>query len=250
MEHREIIGHIIRGMEYYMEVLALPAHMEKYEDGMCSWIKPRAGATGPEAVYRVSFGNKTEDQIRQIIQAYRKNGVPDYWCLTPLSTPDHVGDILVSLKILEESSEDKLGMALFPSEYRNWTDNDTSIPVRKVNNKEDFKIWTDIANEVLHGFELLDPVLYFPLCESGKMVCFLGYSGDLPVATSATMNNNGNGTLEFIATLPDYRKKGVGSAVCRAAIEQLIKDGVSIISLRAKAMGVSLYTALGFKAYY
>lgn len=252
MENQKIIEHIVHGMEYYMEILAMPSHMEKYNDGMCSWIKPKEGATGPDAVYRVNFGDKTDDQIRQIIQSYRKNGVPDYWCVTPLSTPSHVRDILVSLEILESNAEDELGMALLPDEYSSWTDTESTsiIPVRKVNNKEDFKIWTDIANEVLHGFQLLDPDLYFPLCESGKMVCFLGYSGEMPVATSATMNNNGSGTLEFIATLPDYRKKGIGAAVCRAAIEQLISDGVSIISLRARAMGVSLYKALGFKAYY
>ncbi len=253
METRKIIEHIVRGMEHYMEVLALPSHMGKYGDGVCSWIKPKGEADGPAAVYRVNFGDKTDDQIRQIIQLYRKNGIPDYWCVTPLSTPDHIRDILVSLEILESNSEDGSGMALFPDEYsRSLTDTErtSTIPVRKVNDKKDFKIWTDIANEVLHGCQLLDPELYFPLCESGKMVCFLGYSGEIPVATSATMNNNGSGTLEFIATLPDYRKKGIGTAVCRAAVDQLIKENASIITLRARAMGVSLYEALGFKAYY
>ena len=58
-----------------------------------------------------------------------------------------------------------------------------------------------ITNAVLFGFQLLDPDLYDPLCESGKIVCFLGYCGDTPVSASAAMHHNGNGTLELIATL-------------------------------------------------
>jgi len=103
---------------------------------------------------------------------------------------------------------------------------------------------------VLHGFQLLGCDDYYPLYESGKMVCFLGYSEGIPAATSAVLDHEGNGTLEFNATLPDYRKKGLGTAVCRAAIKHLVDDGVVHISLRARAEGVSLYTALGSKVYF
>jgi GNAT superfamily N-acetyltransferase len=253
MENREIVEHIVHGMEYYMETLALPSHMEKYSDGMCSWIKPKDGAMGPEAVYRVNFGDNSDEQIRQILQSYRNQGLPDYWCITPLSAPNHIRDILVSLKILEANAENNPGMALFPDEYRGNRDCDkpaSTITVRIVNNKSDFRIWTDIANEVLHGCRLLDPDQYYTLCESGKMGCFLGYRGEVPVSTSATINNNGSATLEFVATLPNYRKQGFAAAVCHAAIEQLIRENAYVITLRAREMGVSIYKKLGFKVYY
>ena len=93
------------------------------------------------------------------------------------------------------------------------------------------------------------PMRGLPPCESGKIVCFIGYSDKVPVATSATMNNNVNGTLKFIAKLPDYRKKGIGRAICRAAIEQLIEDGAHIISLRALSrFGSILRQAYGLVA--
>jgi GNAT superfamily N-acetyltransferase len=251
MENQRIVEQIIHGMDHYMEVLALPAHMEKYDDGICAWIKPRAkGTEGPAAVYKVYFGDKTDEQIREIIQSYRAVGVPDYWDVTPLSTPGRIKDLLISLDVMKQSSEGVVGMALLPEEYVPQTKSTTGISARKANGREDFKIWTDIANEALHGCRLLDPELYYPVCESGEMTCFLGYSGETPVATSSAMMHDGNGTLEFIATLPDYRKRGIGACVCRAAIEQLIGDSVSIITLRAREMGVSLYTSLGFKQYF
>ena len=122
--------------------------------------------------------------------------------------------------------------------------------MKKVNSREAFSLWADITNTVIFGYQGLDPAQYYPLCASGKMVFFLGYCGALPAAASATMNNAGNGTLEFIATLPDHRRQGLGTAVCRAAIRQLIDDGAYLISLRARPMGVSLYKRLGFKAYF
>ena len=249
MENPRIIERIVCGIEYYMETLALPSHMEIYDDGIVSWIKPKEGIMGPAAVYKTNFADRPEDQIRQMIEAYRENGAPEYWCVSPLSATG-LRDALVSLNMMApKSDEDDQGMAIPPDQTARIPEN-SGIPVKRVANPEEFRIWTDICNEALHGCRLLDPDLYYPLCESEKMACFLGYCGETPVATSATMNNNGNGTLEFISTLPDFRKKGIGAAVCRAAINQLIGDGATLISLRARAMGVSLYASLGFKAYY
>jgi len=255
MENQEIIEHIVYGMEYYIETLAIPPHMENYDDGMCAWIKPKNGTTGPACVYKVDFGDKSDEEIRVLVQLYREKGAPAPWFVTPLSTPKHVREILINMGLMNPADADMndQGMAIPPEQMADIVTraNDASvICVKRVDNKEDFKTWCDISNDVLHGSELLNPIFYYPLCESGKMVCFLGYSGNTPVATSAAMNNDGNATLEFIATIPAYRKKGMGSAVCRAAINHLINDGASVISLRAREIGVSLYKSLGFRAYF
>src|SRR5262245_54946633 len=118
MENQKIVEQIIDGMDHYMEVLAMPSHMETYDDGMCAWIKPKEeGTEGPAAVYRVCFGDKTDEQIKEIIQSYRLIGVPGYWDVTPLSTPGHIRGLLISLGIMKESSEGVAGMALLPEEY-------------------------------------------------------------------------------------------------------------------------------------
>jgi ribosomal protein S18 acetylase RimI-like enzyme len=256
MEGQKIIEYIVHGMEYYTETLAVPAHMEHYDDGMCAWIKPKNSKAGPACVYKVNFGDKSDEETRKLVQSYLKNGAPNVWFVTPLSTPNNVKNILSDLGLMDPTNEDLNddGMAIPPDQMREliWKNEDdkSTLSVKRVDNKESFKIWCDITNEVLHGFKMLDFQLYYPLCESSKMVCFLGYDGEKPVASSAIMNNNGSGTLEFIATLPNYRKKGLGRAVCCAAINQLIKDKAFIISLRGRSMGVSLYTKLVFKSYF
>lgn len=252
MDNKAIIEHIVEGMEHYMETLADAPHMEKHSDGICFWIQPKDGIEGPAAVYRADFTGKSKEEVLGILQAYRSGGIPKYWCPMPLSPVMNLQEMLVTYGLAEPRTEASLGMALFPQEYEPAPKDAgaSAVHVRRVTSPEDFRLWTGIVNPVLHECELIDPQLYYPLCESGKMVCFLGFYGNVPAAASATMRRDGNGTLEFIATLPDYRKRGLGSAVCRATIEQLIGDGVSIITLRASKMGVPLYASLGFRAYF
>ena len=251
MENQKIIESIVQGGELYLETLAIPSHMEKYSDELCSWIKPKEGVKdGPVGVYKINFEDKTDDQIRDIFQQYQKKGIPDYWFLTPLSVPQHLRELL---KGLEQNVSSNYGMAIPPENMHNanWVElkRNSTVPVKRVKTKEDFYVWTQMVNDVIFGYTLIDPDYYYPVCESGKMICFLGYSGEKPVGTSMTlMNENKIGRLEWISTLPEYRKKGIGTAVCCAGIEQLINDGVSIITVEEGES--SLLTRLGFKIYY
>ena len=252
MENEKIIEHIVHGLEYYMKTLALPSHMEKHVDKVCSWIKPKEGINnGPEGVYKVNFENMSDKQIRHLVQYYSKRGAPDYWFVSPFSKPDNLRNILAELgKMLNND----MGMAIPPEKMAHapWrTKYDPLIPVKRVDTKSDFKIWADIVNKTLFDKQIIDPDHYYPLCESGKIICFLGFCGKTPAATSMTlMTDNMSGKLEWIATLLEYRKKGMGTAVCCAGIEQLIKDRARIITLTAREMGISLYETLGFKIYF
>ena len=106
MENQRIIEHIVYGMEYYVETLAIPAHMEKYDDGMCAWIKPQNGTAGPACVYKVNFGDKSDEEIRGLVQLYREKGAPAAWFVTPLSTPNHVREILFNMGLMNPTDAD------------------------------------------------------------------------------------------------------------------------------------------------
>lgn len=256
MDRECIRAAIVRGMEYYLETLALPPHMEHYDDGQCAWIRPRQGAVGPACTYRVCFGEKSDAELRAMALAYREQGAPRSWLTTPFSTPARVGGLLMELGLIDPTDADlhDEGMAIPPERMSDLDflseSGASALRVERVATPEAFVHWTRITNDVLHGMELLDPALYYPLCESGKMACFLGWDGDRPMSTAATMREDGNATLEFIATLPGARGRGFGTAVCRAALRQLVGEGAELVSLRARAMGVSLYRKLGFETYF
>jgi GNAT superfamily N-acetyltransferase len=253
MENHEIIEHIVHGGNYYLDILAMPSNKKKNSDEYCTWIKPKEGIKhGPIGVYKINFGNKTDDEIRQIVQKYRDNGVPNYWFITPLSVPNHLRNILQELNV---TVGDNKGMAILPEQYEQTRHNavkcNSQITVKRVRDKHDFITWANIANTALFEEPMCDPEQYYPLCNNGIIKCFLGYFNDKPVSTSMVFKtDNGIGRLDWISTLPDYRKKGIGTAVCLAGMEQLIKDDAFIITLCATQMGVSLYESLGFKIYF
>jgi ribosomal protein S18 acetylase RimI-like enzyme len=64
------------------------------------------------------------------------------------------------------------------------------------------------------------------------------------------MNNNGVASLEFVATLNEYRRKGLARTVCIAAIRDAFANGTKIITTRAFHPASLLYQSLGFKIYY
>lgn len=62
--------------------------------------------------------------------------------------------------------------------------------------------------------------------------------------------NGSAGSVEFVSTLPEYRNKGIGTAISATAIQGLQNTGVEIITLRACHDAINLYKSLGFETYY
>lgn len=250
MENLNIIQQIVQGLDAYSEFLAAPPHMDLYDDGMCAWMKPKKGAKGAAYVYKVNFGEKSHTEIDEFITAYRKMGMPQECFLTPLSTPGDVRELFGRLGVTVGGGSHGMALSHEKMHSAHWEEPAQTGPVRRVETKDAFDLWANLVNEVLFDYPILDPEFYFPLCEKGELVCFLGYANEEPVATAATLQRKENGTLEFISTKPAYRRKGMGSAVCRAAIHHLVTEGANCISLRGTPEGTFLYESLGFIKYF
>jgi GNAT superfamily N-acetyltransferase len=247
MEKREIQKHIDDGAVYYLQVLADAAHMELHDDGFCSWIKPKEGEVGVQCIFNFRFDGMTHEETEQKIQQIREKNIHTFWSCFP---PEPVKTILTRDQPVGNEDEEESYMALLPDLKPAYNEPKPPVTVRKVNDLSDFKAWAELTNTVLHdGRQLIHPINHYHLCQSGKMPCYLGLYDGVPAATSATLNHQGIASLEFIASLPDYRKKGLGAAVCIAAIGDVFSDGADIMTLRATPMGRRLYQSLGFVAY-
>ncbi|MEO8457074.1 MAG: GNAT family N-acetyltransferase [Chloroflexota bacterium] len=76
---------------------------------------------------------------------------------------------------------------------------------------------------------------------------YLGYVDGRPVATSALVASEGVAGVYNVATLPDYRSRGLGEAMTWHAIREGLASGCVIGSLQASAMGQSVYARMGFR---
>jgi GNAT superfamily N-acetyltransferase len=77
---------------------------------------------------------------------------------------------------------------------------------------------------------------------------FLGLAAGVPVAIVAIVPAAGVLGVYSLATLPEYRRRGYGEAVLRAAVEQeRARTGLEHVVLQSTDAGYSLYRRLGFR---
>jgi len=142
-------------------------------------------------------------------------------------------------------------MAMLPGELHDSGTNPADLQIVKVKDAYRFATWANAVNTIMSGgYADIHPIHHYPWCEKGLIHCFSCYDGDAVVAVAAVMDNDGICSLEFVATAPNYRRKGLAKAVCAEALAYAFDNGARIITLRAQNPGTrELYTALGFRTY-
>ena len=85
----------------------------------------------------------------------------------------------------------------------------------------------------------------------GPRGCFVTEVGGQPVGTGTTTPyENRFGWVGMILVLPEYRRRGYGTAMLNHAIASLEGAGVGAVRLDATPLGQKLYDTLGFKNEY
>ena len=104
-----------------------------------------------------------------------------------------------------------------------------------------------MVNTALHGWEMIDAEHYFTWVESNNINIYLAEIDGIAVSTCATIQNGNTGSLEFVSTLEEYRRRKAAALLCSCAINDLLSNGTEIVTLGACGHSAFLYESLGFK---
>ena len=86
--------------------------------------------------------------------------------------------------------------------------------------------------------------------KSEHIKIYLAEIDGVAVSTCATIQNGNTGSLEFVSTLEQYRRKKAAAFLSSCAIDDLLNNGAETVTLGACGDAVHLYKGLGFKKYF
>lgn len=241
---------IVQNYYNYYKIFAQADIMDLYE-GSVSWIMPCKGEKGPSIAFRICLNEENaEAELGGYIQGIREGKVPQIWHVTPDATPDNIIEIMKQngFKDLSEGSPDlEPTMLLHKNDFIPCAEKNSRIVCRKIGTKKDFKLWIDVVNTALHGWDMIDADHYFTWVESNNINIYLAEINETAVSTCATIQNGKVASLEFVSTLEEYRRRKAAALLCSCAINDLLNKGAEVVTLSACGHSASLYEGLGFK---
>lgn len=254
MNNTEIMRLIDRGANFYCRQLGNAAHMEFRRLEHFSMINPKPGEPGGTSIFDVDLENLNDRDAAAVIREIKALNVHTWWGLCSSERIHRLifGAPSPNLSAEEHENDEETYMALFPDEKPAYPQvQENGIGVTKVETRDEFTRWADICNAVLHdNYPILHPKNHYEICREGILRCYLAsYHGE-PAGTAAILVNAGMDSLEFVATLPRFRKLSVAWAVCQTAVDAAFRDGAEVITVRAFREAKNLYKTIGFKVYF
>ncbi|MFH1233940.1 MAG: GNAT family N-acetyltransferase [Patescibacteria group bacterium] len=140
--------------------------------------------------------------------------------------------------------------------------------IKPVETKKEMKIFVDVFNQSYSGTTSEEPYGTLPKeygeCllnsfawqfvqqKDKKVINYLGLFDKKPIGIATLIFSGNLGCIYNVGTIPNYRKKGIGSALTLNAVVDSIKNNAKIVFLQTEkgSFNEKYYTRLGFSAKF
>ncbi|MCM3628176.1 GNAT family N-acetyltransferase [Paenibacillus glycanilyticus] len=186
-------------------------------------------------------------QVKSIIDAYRERGVKCVW-----HTYSHTQDEIVTETLRANGFILGSTMSGMAADLKVKVINQSNVPGLRiviVNTDDELEMFKRVfvaeyglPDELAHSFT--EAFAYDP---EGRMKYFLAYLNDLPVGTAMTFSTGEVTGLYTVATLKEFRARGIGGALVGHALHDMQVAGATLAILQASSMGQTIYRKHGFE---
>jgi GNAT superfamily N-acetyltransferase len=204
-------------------------------------------------VLRARFaGHDVGAKVDAALAPFEARRVPMMWHTGPSTRPADLGQRLVARGLVHAESEP--GMAADLLALRD----DPLIPpglrVEQVADARALDMWVAVF---VRAFSLPDALreatfqveLELSLARDQPRRLYLGRLDGQPVASSMLFLGNGVAGVYGVGTIPEARRRGIGTAMTQVPLLQARALGYRIATLHASPMGLRSYRRLGFEEY-
>jgi ribosomal protein S18 acetylase RimI-like enzyme len=188
----------------------------------------------------------------EAIEYFRRVGRPFSWWVGPADHPMHLGQVLQDLGL--ERAETELAMVADLTEPQSPAPAAINLTIRRVQTSRELRTfaeinaanWSPPDSNVLRFYDLAQSVMLARAC---PMRLYVGYVGEVGVATAELTDGGNVAGLYNIATLEDFRRRGIGTALTHHLLSEARAHGRRAAVLQAAADGVGIYERLGFRKF-
>lgn len=183
--------------------------------------------------------------IQQMISCIKMGTIPDSILITPSTEPENLAELLSQNGFSIDTSGSCMMMRI--DDYVSQTLYSNNIDIMSVCTIEQLRTWLDIVNVALFGCELVTIEQFSDILNLANTYFYLGILDGKAVTACMTITQDDTSVLEMVATLEEYRRKGVATTTIDKALIDLRKKNIKTISLRAETDGINVYRRMGFK---
>jgi len=119
--------------------------------------------------------------------------------------------------------------------------------IKEVTDENMLTNWLEIVETGLMGGNTLNTDVFNQLLKNPNCIFYLGFVNHKPVATSLLFISNNIGGVYLVATLPQYRKKGIGTQITNCCLVEAKNNNCKEVTLQATNLGLGVYAFLGFE---
>ncbi len=199
------------------------------------------------------LSREDEDAIRLVKKDFQENALPFWFWIFPSAKSAPTLHLLRENGFSQVASAPCMLVDLIRQVDRRET-KDSLFTMRQVRNSTDLALWEAIS---FAGFEFPPETARqysrftrtFHLSGPSPQKYFLGLYDGKPVATAMLFLTGDAAGVYFIATLADYRKRGIGLNLTLAMLREANSAGARYVSLQSSPDGLRVYQQAGFKEY-
>lgn len=242
------------GFAFILPLGTLP-QAEVHEDAQTLRLMTRLPSSAFNVILRAHFEpEEIEAKVEETLSWFGSPRLPLTWWIGPATQVPQLGEVLEAYGLIH--AIDAPGMAIDLHKLPAETPTPAQFTITSVAGPQGIEHWvrafvacSQFDEQAMQPLLTMHRHLELRQATSWQYRYYVGLLDNKPVATSLLFLHDGVAGIYHVATLPECRGQGIGTAMTSVPLREAFGEGYRLGVLESSLMAVSLYRHLGFHQY-